>query len=95
MQDAMDVIGPLAGELFHPHAVELRLASAGVGVDPSALRDEFDQVLAHVTAEATLRPVSVPATTDAGGRAGVHTDALGEILGEMQALARSLPGGSW
>jgi ring-1,2-phenylacetyl-CoA epoxidase subunit PaaC len=95
MQDAMDVIGPLAGELFHPHAVELRLASAGVGVDPSALRDEFDQVLAHVTAEATLRPVSVPATTDAGGRDGVHTDALGEILGEMQALARSLPGGSW
>jgi ring-1,2-phenylacetyl-CoA epoxidase subunit PaaC len=29
------------------------------------------------------------------GRDGAHTEALAEILGEMQALARSLPGGVW
>jgi ring-1,2-phenylacetyl-CoA epoxidase subunit PaaC len=95
MQDAMDAIGPLTGELFHPHEVELRLAASGAGVDPAALRDEFGQVLAQVTAAATLRPIDVPAVTEAGGRDGVHTEALGEILGEMQALARSLPGGTW
>jgi ring-1,2-phenylacetyl-CoA epoxidase subunit PaaC len=30
-----------------------------------------------------------------GGRDGVHTAALAEALGEMQELARSIPGGAW
>jgi ring-1,2-phenylacetyl-CoA epoxidase subunit PaaC len=29
------------------------------------------------------------------GRDGLHTAALGEILGEMQSVARSVPGGVW
>jgi ring-1,2-phenylacetyl-CoA epoxidase subunit PaaC len=31
----------------------------------------------------------------AAGRDGVHTPALGEILAELQGLARSVPGGVW
>jgi ring-1,2-phenylacetyl-CoA epoxidase subunit PaaC len=30
-----------------------------------------------------------------GGRDGVHTPALDEVLAEMQALARSMPGSVW
>ena len=30
-----------------------------------------------------------------GGRDGVHTPALGEVLAELQALARSMPGSVW
>lgn len=106
MQAAIDAVSPLVGELFRPHEVEVRLARAGVGVDPAALRPEFDAVLAQVLDAATLRPA--PASDGAGGlapapggaesrggRDGGHTAALTEILGEMQSLARSLPGGVW
>jgi ring-1,2-phenylacetyl-CoA epoxidase subunit PaaC len=95
MQAAMDVIGPLAGELFRAHPVESRLAAASVGVDPAELRDEFDQVLTQVLEAATLRLFPATAEDRSGGRDGVHTFALGEILAEMQGIARSLPGSAW
>jgi ring-1,2-phenylacetyl-CoA epoxidase subunit PaaC len=133
----VDEVWPLIDELFRPHEVELRLAAAGVGVDPAGLRPEFDGVLTRVLEAATLvapgdgvgppadgggtaataddgggamAAGAMAATADAaltvtgawdgvsaapGGRDGVHTAALAEILGEMQELARSVPGGAW
>jgi ring-1,2-phenylacetyl-CoA epoxidase subunit PaaC len=95
MQAAIDAVLPPAGELFRPHAVEARLAAAGAGVDPATLRAEFDAVLAEVLDSATLRLPAVAAGAAAGGRDGVHTPALAEILAELQGLARSVPGGAW
>jgi ring-1,2-phenylacetyl-CoA epoxidase subunit PaaC len=96
-QRAVDAAWPLIGELFAAHDVESRVAAAGVGVDPSGLRAEFDAVLEQVLEAATLRkPQSpTPAAPENGGRAGVHTAALAELLAEMQGLARALPGGVW
>jgi ring-1,2-phenylacetyl-CoA epoxidase subunit PaaC len=86
------------------------LAAAGIGVDPAGVRAEFDAVLAQVLDAATLRsasssdghgsrtasPVTATAAEDVpAGRGGAHTEAMTEILGEMQGLARSLPGGVW
>jgi ring-1,2-phenylacetyl-CoA epoxidase subunit PaaC len=54
--------------------------------------------LSQVLTAATLRRPSPPAPSPAGvrgGRDGVHTPALAEILSEMQGLARSVPGGLW
>ncbi len=101
MQAAVDAVMPLVGELFQAHPTELRLAEAGVAVDPSSLRQEFDAVWAQVLEAGKLRPMS--ANTDLGadapaggaGRDGVHTTALDDILAEMQGVARSLPGGVW
>jgi ring-1,2-phenylacetyl-CoA epoxidase subunit PaaC len=101
MQAAVDAVMPLVGELFQAHPTELRLAEAGVAVDPSSLRQEFDAVWAQVLEAGKLRPMS--ADTDLGadapaggaGRDGVHTTALDDILAEMQGVARSLPGGVW
>lgn len=98
MQAAIDAVGPLAGELFRPDRVELRLAAAAVAVDPSTLRPEFDAVWAQVLQAAKLRPAGAGAedSADVGtGRDGVHTAALPEILTELQSVARSLPGGVW
>ncbi|MEU4428660.1 1,2-phenylacetyl-CoA epoxidase subunit PaaC [Actinoplanes sp. NPDC024001] len=97
MAAAVAAIVPAAGELFRPAAAEIRLAEAGVGVDPAALRAEFDAVLAQVLEAATL-DVPAPAAGGAAvpfGRDGEHTGALAEILAEMQGLARSTPGGAW
>jgi ring-1,2-phenylacetyl-CoA epoxidase subunit PaaC len=105
MRDAADAIRPLLDELFRPHEIELRLAAAGVAVDPSTLRPEVEAVLSEVWRAATL---DKPGTTAAGeatvreetsaaglGRDGVHGAELTEILAEMQALARATPGGAW
>ena len=54
MRAALDAVGPLIGELFRAHAIERRLAAAGVAVDPASARAEFDAVLAQVAEAATL-----------------------------------------
>jgi ring-1,2-phenylacetyl-CoA epoxidase subunit PaaC len=154
MQAAIDALWPLTAELFRPHEIESRLATAGIAVDPSAVRDEVSDVLDQVLAAGTLRrpPAGkTEATTERGsaagpedaggavdrstaagigadgaepagvavgqaefgvggaesaggrveavgvavGHGGVHGPELAEVLGEMQGLARSLPGSTW
>jgi ring-1,2-phenylacetyl-CoA epoxidase subunit PaaC len=94
MQAAIDAILPPAGELFETHEVEARLAAAGVAVDPALLRAEFDEVVSQVLAAALLTAPG-GAMEVAPGRDGVHGPELGEILAEMQELARAVPGGVW
>jgi ring-1,2-phenylacetyl-CoA epoxidase subunit PaaC len=87
-QAALDALWPLAGELFRP--------------DPDALGraepDAFDAVIDTVLATATLdRPASAPLAPVAGktGRDGVHTEAMGYILAELQSVARAHPDATW
>jgi ring-1,2-phenylacetyl-CoA epoxidase subunit PaaC len=96
MQAALAVLWPLVDELFLPHPVETALA--GAGADVRAVRGEFDAVLDTVLAAATLhRPQVVPLAGVAGrtGRDGVHTEAFGYILAEMQSVARAHPDATW
>ncbi|GIF15542.1 1,2-phenylacetyl-CoA epoxidase subunit PaaC [Actinoplanes teichomyceticus] len=106
MSAAVTAILPLVTEMFQPHDIELRLTSAGVAVDVAGLRAEFDGVLSQVLSAATIdvepatAGTTIPVTTSgtavvASGRGGEHTEALGDILAEMQELARAIPGGAW
>ncbi|WP_067459245.1 1,2-phenylacetyl-CoA epoxidase subunit PaaC [Actinomadura macra] len=91
---ALEVLWPHTGELFGTHEVERRMASAGVGVDPSEVRAEFDDVLGQVVVAATLRcPDPVPPSV--AGRDGSHSGALDDLLAELQGLARAHPGAAW
>jgi ring-1,2-phenylacetyl-CoA epoxidase subunit PaaC len=96
MQAALVGLWPLVGELFRPDPVPDALP--GVAVRPEALQAEFDAVLDAVLAEATLdRPPATPvALVDGrGGRDGVHTEAFGYLLAELQSLARAHPDATW
>ncbi len=96
MQAALGVIWPLVDELFRADTVVARLP--GVAADPEKLRAEVDAVLDTVLATATLdRPAGAPMAPVAGrtGRDGVHTEALGYILGELQSVARAHPDATW
>ncbi|WP_204037569.1 1,2-phenylacetyl-CoA epoxidase subunit PaaC, partial [Actinoplanes utahensis] len=56
MTVAVATLAPSLDELFQSHPVESRLAGEGVAVDPSTLRDDFDQVWGFVLTTATLQP---------------------------------------
>lgn len=88
MQAALDRTWPLVDELFDPHSVELVRAD----------RAEFDVVLDTVLATAGLeRPAAAPLAKVRGraGRDGVHTEALGYVLAELQSVARAHPDATW
>ncbi|WP_214412247.1 1,2-phenylacetyl-CoA epoxidase subunit PaaC [Sphaerisporangium fuscum] len=95
MAAGLQAVWPFVPELFTPHEAELRLAEAGVAVDPRHLREEFDSVLDQVLSAATLtRPPDVRAEAG-GGREGSHTPAMTALLAELQSVARAHPGATW
>lgn len=93
-QVALDALWPYTAELFEADAVDDAAAAAGVGVACVSLREPWQALVEPVLAQATLR---VPAATPfrSHGRAGQHTEHLGHLLAEMQALHRAYPGARW
>jgi ring-1,2-phenylacetyl-CoA epoxidase subunit PaaC len=85
---ALDTVWPLVGELFEAHPIDLAPVERG----------EFDLVLETVLATAGLDRPAVAALAKIRGRAGrdgVHTEALGYVLAELQSVARAHPDAQW
>ncbi|MDQ3627612.1 MAG: phenylacetate-CoA oxygenase subunit PaaC [Actinomycetota bacterium] len=95
---ALHTVWPYVEELLGTHPVERRLAVDGVGVDPASVREELNDVLSQVLAAADLAtPEGPTASAVAGryGRHGLHTEAMGPLLAELQVVARAHPSGLW
>jgi ring-1,2-phenylacetyl-CoA epoxidase subunit PaaC len=98
MQAGLAAVAPLLPELFETSAVERRLATAGVARDPAEIRAECDAVIARVLADATLdlpAAEGLAGVRGQAGRDGVHTEAMGYLLAELQSVARAMPGATW
>ncbi|RDI68066.1 1,2-phenylacetyl-CoA epoxidase subunit PaaC [Nocardia pseudobrasiliensis] len=98
IRDAVTRVWPYIDELFVTHPVEERLAAVGAAVPAEALRKEFESVVAQVFHAARLdAPAAQPVTGVGGrtGRDGIHTEAMGYVLAELQAVARAHPMGRW
>lgn len=94
IQDSIDRMWRFTGEMFEADDLDREMASSEVGVDPSTLKDRWETTVDAVLEEATLtRPEDSFQTS--GGRCGMHTEYLGQMLSEMQWLQRSMPGQSW
>lgn len=93
MQRALATLWPLAGELSRPDAGALAGAGPGAVTVP-AFMGVIDTVLAAARLE---RPDAAPLAAVAGhaGRDGVHTEAMGHILAELQSVARAYPDATW
>ncbi len=95
MQAALEATWPFVEELFDPTDIAEQLAALpGIAVDPSTLRAGWAACVRPVLAEATLTEPQ-PQRRTRGGRRGLHTEALGHLLAEMQSLHRAHPGASW
>jgi ring-1,2-phenylacetyl-CoA epoxidase subunit PaaC len=94
MQDAFEQAWPYVPELFDVDDLVHDLVASGIAVDVSALRPGWDAVIDDVLGLATLtRPDTWVAP--GGGRRGIHTEAMGYLLAEMQHLHRSHLGATW
>jgi len=94
LQRAVEDLWGYTHELFEIDALEQALVEQGVAVDTPALRDGWLCQVEATLAEATLqRPADDWAVK--GGREGYHTEHLGHLLTEMQALHRAYPGCEW
>ena len=88
MQTALEALWPLIGELFRPDE------DAPAAVEPGAVDAVLDTVLAAAGLD---RPDAAPLAGVSGrtGRDGVHTEAMGYILAELQSVARAYPDATW
>lgn len=94
MQAAVEVLWPLSGDLLAGDEVTARLVDAGVAADPAALTVAWHEAVSAVLGEATLE-VPQREFRPGTGRAGVHSEAFGPMLAEMQSVHRRHPGASW
>jgi ring-1,2-phenylacetyl-CoA epoxidase subunit PaaC len=88
MQTALKALWPLVGELFRPDEDAL------AAVEPGVVGAVLDTVLAAAGLD---RPDAAPLAAVGGraGRDGVHTEAMGYILAELQSVARAYPDATW
>jgi len=91
---ALEALWMFTGELFVAEPFEKEAAAAGYGVDPSTLRDNWNNRVAAVFAEATLE-VPQNSWSQSGGKRGVHTEHMGYLLAEMQYMQRTFPNMVW
>lgn len=94
MNKAVAALAPYVDELFEEDAINARLAEAGIAPTLTSLRPAFDATVDQVFAEALLDRLA-PAWAKSGGRKGMHSEAMGYLLADLQYMQRTYPGATW
>ncbi len=95
IEKALEEIWPYTGELFIPVQHETDAVTAGIGVDPKMIEENWKQKVSTVFSEATLTLPPQNIWMHTGGKNGIHTEYLGYILAEMQFMQRAYPSAEW
>ncbi len=93
-QAALDHLLPYTQEFWASSPAESAAIAAGIGVDPNALKSDWDAIVDAALAEATLQRPPLGGYVPEG-KQGIHSEHLGYLLAEMQSLARAHPNGVW
>ncbi|MGB3186417.1 MAG: 1,2-phenylacetyl-CoA epoxidase subunit PaaC [Ornithinimicrobium sp.] len=95
MVAALAWAAPYVDELTTDDPASQEAADGGIGVLPSALRE---RVVAHVHQVLDQAGLELPDPSRwraRGGRGGIHSEAMGYLLAELQHIRRSVPGATW
>lgn len=95
MQEALTAVAPYVAELGDDDEAAVWATERGVGVLPSSLAGARSDWVARVLEQATLELPEQPRWRSRGGRDGVHSEAMGYLLAELQHIHRSHPGAQW
>lgn len=94
LQQAFDELWGYTAEFWLVDDLEGLLVADGVAVDVGTLHEEWYQHVAATLADATIE-MPVTEWSVSGGRKGVHTEALGHLLSDLQFVQKSYPGLEW
>ncbi len=93
-QEALELLWQYTGELFEMDEIDNELLNLGIGVDNTALKTQWNEIVNKTLKKAKLnRPEDGYMAT--GGKKGIHTEYLGVLLAEMQFLQRAYPDAKW
>jgi ring-1,2-phenylacetyl-CoA epoxidase subunit PaaC len=94
LEAALGELWQYTGELFEMNEVDEAVIASGAGVDLNTLKDKWSKEILDMLSGAGL---AVPAETymQKGSRSGLHSEHLGYVLAEMQALPRMYPDAKW
>lgn len=95
IENAIQDLWKYTGEMFLDDAVDQLLLTEGIAADLQKVREEWIQTVEQTFTEATLQMPDPNAFAQKGGRKGIHTEALGHLLAEMQILVRTYPDAEW
>jgi len=94
MAEAVTLLAPYTGEFFIADPEASGAVEAGVLPDTKALQPAWQADIEQVFAAAKLvLPENVYAQK--GGRSGLHTEAMGHLLAQLQFMQRSFPDMTW
>lgn len=94
MQHAINELWMYTGELFEMDHTEDVLLHEGLAVDLATIKAPWHNHIKKVLSEATLNTPE-NGYMQTGGLKGIHSEALGHILSEMQYLQRAYPDAKW
>lgn len=94
MTEALNFLWPYTQELFDKDELESTLSAAGIVPDKQALHAEWSETVLPFLQSCELTPPECKYYYD-GGTNGLHTEALGYLLAEMQSVTRQHPNGVW
>ncbi|APH72824.1 1,2-phenylacetyl-CoA epoxidase subunit PaaC [Aquibium oceanicum] len=94
MEAAIESLAPFVDEMFDDDTVTVLAAEAGITPQPSSLRPAFDRIIGPIFAEAGLSFITPP-YAQRGGRKGMHGEAMGFLLADLQYMQRTFPGATW
>ena len=94
MLDALEDLWPFTGELIQFDALDLEMEKNRVVNDLAQIPEQWNNKVRDILSLATL-PIPEKTWMQKGGKSGVHTEAMGFILAEMQYMQRTYPGQQW
>ena len=94
VQEAVNELWMYTDELFHQTDADKVMIQEGVGVETTALKEIYYNIIAEVLEEASL---TVPESKywHKGGKQGIHSEHMGYILADMQYMQRTYPNMEW
>lgn len=94
MQSAVNDLHIYTDELFQFTPAMRACAEAGIVGDLEQVRPNWDQTISEIFAEAHL-DIPAIAHPQTGGRNGIHGEAFGHLLSELQYMQRTYPSMTW
>ena len=94
MAEAVAVLAPYTGEFFIADQDICDVIAGGILPDTQTLQPAWQADVEQVFAEARLVPPT-DVYAQKGGRRGVHTEAMGHLLAQLQFMQRSFPDMTW